>query len=213
MKKVLIAALSLCMVFAVLAGCSSKSGSGEPSASASQAIEYAQGKITDDGFESEYIGMRFTTPEGFIMATEQEIETAMNAGADIMEMDEDKVEAAKEISVYEMMAVAPAGSPNVVVMTEKLSLQNMDEETYFSALKTQLGQTGVAYEFSDDIETVDIAGQSYKMLVTEASYYGQALTQKYYIRKSGERMISIITTSNPDTEEELEKLMGGFSKY
>lgn len=206
MKRVLSITLSLCMLLMV-AGCGGSSDSGNTD------IPYEKGVLTEDGFESKYIGLRFTTPDGFIMATQEEINSAMEAGGQLMDMDTDSIDYAKLTTAYEMMAAAPLGSPNVIVMVEKLSLSGMTTQQYFDALKTQLDATAIDYTFGEGADSVEVAGQSYERIIATASVSGQTLSQSYMMRKNGDRMIGIIATYQPETEADLEALMSGFAKY
>lgn len=221
MKKILACVLVFALITALLSGCgnnnskdSAPKGSEEVKVSPSPERGYEKGILTETDFESSYLNLRFTVPEGFIMATQEDINNMMNLGADVMGLDEKLIDYANMVSVYEMMVSAPSGSPSVIVMVEKLALSNITIEQYFDALKTQLSNlTEINYVINDDITSVEIAGQSYKQLIVTTNVYGQNLTQSYMLRKSGDRMVGFITTSTPDTEETLAILMNSFVEY
>ncbi len=74
--------------------------------SAVNEVTYQKGTVTSNSFESEYLDLRFTLPQGFIMATEQEINDLMDIGADAMGIDGKTVDFAKLITVYEVTLVS-----------------------------------------------------------------------------------------------------------
>ena len=223
MKRILICVLLFTLVAASLSGCTafikgieevSKGISKEVVEETANKFPYEKGVLTETDFESRYLDLRFSIPEGFIMATQDDINDLMDLGADVAGFDEKLVDFASLVNVYEMMASASSGSPNVIVMTEKIPLSNMTVEQYLDALKTQLSKVNeMNYEYDDDITSIEIAGQSYKQLTTTTGAYGQNLTQKYNVRKIDKRMLLFITTSTPDTEEELAVLMNRFEKF
>jgi hypothetical protein len=194
MKKILNSMTFVCIAF-LLFNCSKTSS-------------YERGILTDTSFESEYLDIKFYLPEGFVMATEEDILQMMGIGADISGVNKEIV---KLTTVYEMMASAPIGYPNVIVMAERLILSNMTAEQYFNALKTNLlNVDAMDYEFNNQITSVEIAGQEYKQM--SASLPSWNIFQDYIFRKQGNRMVGFITTYSSDTKEEMELLLDGFSK-
>ncbi|MCL2411607.1 MAG: hypothetical protein FWC97_08195 [Treponema sp.] len=195
MKKILYMGIVVCIAFLTLVNCGRASG-------------YERGILTETGFESKYLDIRFTLPEGFIMATEEDMRLMMGIGADITGANTNFV---NMTTVYEMMASAPVGLPNVILMVERLILSNITTEQYFDILKNNLSDIDtIDYEFGDQITSVEIAGQIYKQL--SASIPGWDVFQNYTFRRQGNRMVGFITTYSLDTKEELEILMNGFSR-
>ncbi len=201
MKKVFSIVLVVSLALVSLTGCSwfgegfdqavnpsTSSDTGSTTSNSAPADEsgYQRGTMTSVGFTSEYLHIRYTLPDGYVMATEEDLMGMMDVGADALGVDGDIVDYAKVNTVYEMMATAPAGSPNVIVMAEKLPQSNMTEEEYFEAFKGQMANMGVeGFSFSEEIVSMDIAGQSYKKISAEANMEGQSLLQDYIIRKQG----------------------------
>lgn len=179
----------------------------------SQNTDYTKGVMTETGFESEYLNLKFTLPEGFVMATEEEINSMMDIGADAMGLDGTSVDYTKLSTVYEMMAVGSTGVPNVSLAVEKLALSNMTVDQYLDALKSQLSNlSNVNYEFRD-ITSVEIAGQEYKKLDMKVELNGGTMLQSYILRKDNDRMVAFVTTNLEGNEEELNALMAAFSEY
>jgi hypothetical protein len=187
--------MAVCVAFLPLINCSKSS-------------DYERGKLTETGFESKYLDIRFTLPEGFVMATEEDMLQMMGIGADIAGVNKKIVELT---TVYEMMVSAVTGNPNVILIVEKPLFSNITTEQYFDALKTNLLNLNTRdYVIDDQITSVEIAGYTYKQL--NASLPSLALLQNYIVRKQGNRMIGFIITYTLETKQNLEILMTGFSK-
>ena len=200
----------------MLTACSGDKGGGDTPEDSKPAgkIEYEKGLLTETSFESKFIGIRFTLPEGFVMATAEDIDEMMGIGAEIVGLDQKTVDYANLTTVYEMMASAPAGSPNVIVLAEKLLLRSISENQYIDALKEQLKNLSTMdYTFGEEITSVNIAGREYKKLTAYANANGVDIMQDYIIRKSDNRIVGFITTYTEDNTEALDKLMNGFSAY
>lgn len=240
MKKSIFSVLVVCLMVALMVGCNRKSPppllDGEPyvfnnlpsDSSASDLssdikdkkdVVYEKGVLTETGFESEYLNLRFTAPDGFIMATEEELNEMMDLGADIgaeiMDVDKKVWEYAQTRIVYEMMVSSSSGSPNLILTSEKLPLSNMTVDQYFDLLKTQLDAMDIdviEYEFGD-ITSIEIAGQSYQKLDMKAKMDGLEMVQSYIVRKDNDRVVVVVTTSMGGDEEALDTLIAAFSEY
>jgi len=175
----------------------------------SKTTNYERGILTETGFESKYLNIRFTLPEGFLMATEEDMRTIMGIGSEVTGIDSN---IANLTTVYEMMVSAPIGIPNVSLMAEKLLLSNMTVEQYFDSLKKILSNVETLnYEFDNQITSIEIAGQTYKQLSTSLPNFN--IFQNYIFRKKGNRMIGFITIHSLDTKQDLEFLMSRFYKF
>ena len=176
--------------------------------------EYVKGSFTETEFASQYLDLKFILPEGFVMATEEEMREMMGLGSEIMDLDSDLVEYAMLTTVYEMMALNIDGSTNVIVFSEKLSLRNITVEQYFAVLKSQLQEIfGMECEIDDDIVSVEIAGCNYEQMTVSVSVNGVDILQQYVLRKIDDRMVGFLTTTTHGEEDVLSTLMEGFSKY
>jgi len=195
MKRILNMVMLVCFAFLPLIGCGKNS-------------DYKRGKLKENGFESKFLDIKFTLPEGFVMATEEDMLQMMGIGADIAGVDKKIVELT---TVYEMMASTITGYPNVIVMVEKPLLSNITIEQYFDAVKTSLlSLNNMDYAVEDEITSVEIAGYDYEQMT--ASLPSLNIFQNYIFRKQSGRMIGFITTYSLNTKQELDILMGGFSK-
>ena len=199
--KQLTTVLTVCVLLVFLAGCKGAQDN---------QIEYEKGILSSTGFESEYLNLRFEVPDGFIMATEEEIFGMMSFGADAVGVDRKSIDYARITTVYEMMVSAPEGTPNIIVMVEKLPQDNITLEQYFDAVLTQL--SGLNYQFGE-ITSIELLGQSYQQLISTHEMNGRALSQKYMLRLIDDRVVGFIATSTPDTEDELDTLIQAFTNY
>jgi len=198
MKKIIFVSIMICTALLTLVNC------GKTSA-------YERGILTETSFESKFLDIKFDLPQGFVMATEEDMLQIMNIGLETMDKNKMVVDFAKLTTVYEMMASSPMGFPNVSVMVERLILSSLSTDQYLEALKANLlNVSAIDYEISDKFIEVEIAGQTYKQLSAVLS--GLNVFQNYIFRKQGNRMAGFITTYTLDTGEEMDLLMSGFSK-
>lgn len=185
----------------------------DDSATTSETVtEYVKGTVTDTSFESESLNLRFTVPDNYIMATEEDIREMFGLATDYLEMDDAQVDYVEETSVYEMVASSPTGLPNIIVMTDVLFLEGMGEDLFLEALKVQLQSVDSESVFSEK-SSVEIAGKTYQKLTTRVNMMGVEQIQDYVVGKSNDRMLTIITTYSPETEAEAQDLLTCFTTF
>lgn len=178
--------------------------------------EYVKGTSTETGFESEWLGLRYTAPEGMVMSTEEELNEVMGMGQEMLSEDfsELQLEYAKMSSVYEMMSKNEAGTTNIIVTVEKLPSSNFSVEDYAEAIKTNLkAVTTIAYTISDDLETVSVGGSDFTKITAQADYSGVNMHQDYYVRVIGDRAVSMALTYVDETASEAEAIINAFEAY
>jgi hypothetical protein len=113
-------------------------------------------------------------------------------------------------TVYEMMVSSIIGSPNIILIVEKLPLNNMTEEQYVEALKTQVTEPIAAMGFDmvfSASSTVSVAGKTFTMIPAEIPGIAN---QDYYIKRYDNRMAVLIVSYSEDTIGEAETLLGAF---
>lgn len=89
MKKLLLAMLSVILVFG-LAACSNsddKDGQSQTEESKEVKLEYKRGEWTDNTFNSDFLNLTFDLPEGWVIATDEELTNLMQQGAEIAYKD------------------------------------------------------------------------------------------------------------------------------
>jgi len=180
---------------------------------------YKKGIVTETGFESEWMNLRFTKPEGIIMVSQEELDTMMEQTAQWMfgEDANEKLDYAALTTVTEMMAKNPEGS-NVIVQVEKLSLlyMFMTEEDYIAAVVENLRNTNAGLEVLTDetVYTMEIGGEEYTGLSTAVNYGNDSYVyQEIIVRKKEGRMISLVVSYNDATVENARNLLESFSSY
>ena len=219
-KKTLMLMLTLILVLSLLVACSVNkldSTTDIPESKSSDfSNEYKKGTLTETEFESEYLDLRFTPPEGFILLTEDEMYAALGLGAEIVDLDPDLLEYAINTGIYEMMAVEATGKTSVFLFADKPMIIDITVEQHFEGLKYQLKRltaAGIEYEIEDEIVSVEIAGQSYKQFTVSMLEHGENTVQKYFLRKVGNRIGGFVVSNTADTEEFVDALMAGFTKF
>ncbi|MBP3568749.1 MAG: hypothetical protein J6K04_06225 [Lachnospiraceae bacterium] len=182
---------------------------------------YVKGTITDSGFESEWMNLRFTTPEGAAMVSQEEIDALMQKGSEVIYGDdaEATMDYAALTTVTEMMAQFAEGS-NVIVQVEKLPAlySFMTAEDYLGilveTLKTSCSNAGFEFAADESMYTEEIDGEEY-LGITTATDYGTGILvyQDYIVRKKECRMVSIIFSYTEESVESVKRLAESFGSY
>lgn len=180
---------------------------------------YEKGVITDTGFESKWMNLRFVTPDGAIFLSQAELDAVMQQGAEWMYGEDAKAQLdyAALTTVTEMMAQNPDGS-NVIVQIEKLPLLYllMTEEQYISAIVSNLknSNAGVEVQTSENMYSLELGGDTYTGITTAVDYgNGVLVYQDYLVRKKDGRMISMVFSYTEASAENVKLLAESFYGY
>lgn len=170
---------------------------------------FQKGSLTDIGFESAWMNLRFTPSDNMYMVSQDELNAVMN----ISQINEK--EYAFLPCVQEMVAMTTNQAANVLVMSEPLAMDEMSVAQYLQNLKMQfLSYTDISYYFDEVLYDYEIAGNMYKVLLLGADYQsGSQIYQAYCIRKQEDRLIVITFSWSPGYESELSTLLDCFSEY
>lgn len=174
---------------------------------------YTPGTFTDTGYESEFLGFRFTTPDGFALATEEELSQLMGMSLDAMGDDVTEVQKkyAELTTIYEMMVSNETGVANANVVLEKT---NVSLSKYIEAFKSQLdGLSAMTVNLKGDTEEVELAGETYTKMTADVETNGFTLYQEYYLRKVGDRMMVMTVTWADGVEDDKAAILDGFAAY
>lgn len=180
-----------------------------------EAADYIKGVSTETGWESEWLGIRYVCPEGMKMSTEEELNTAMGLGQEVLSEDfsEAQLKYAELASVYEMMSADELGITNVIVSVEKLPMA-LTAELYMGAVKQQLAaMTAMAYEVAEETETVNLGGVEFLKLACMADYEGVSMYQDYYATVIDDRAVAIVLTYIEETKATAEAVVNAFTAY
>ncbi len=175
--------------------------------------EYVKGTLTADSMVSNYLNLRFDVPQGYVMATEEEIDQmVVFAGETIYtDADKQKLDYAKASTVYEMFVQSPTGLPNISVCVEK-TMANLTASMYLDALKSQLlSIDSMEYTVGDGVASASLAGQDYKVMTASVTYNDVEMIQEYYVRKQDDRIVGIIVTYSQDTAADKDALLSAFT--
>ena len=173
---------------------------------------YEKGTITETDYQSEWLNLKFTPPETVVMNTEEELESVMRQGQSTlekssgMELGEDALSG----TVYEMMASSVSGFPNVSLVVEDASLENMTVDQYFLAAQQMLDATQMGYTYSE-VTDAQIGGQDFRVMETSVTINDYEVLQKYCTRKQGGKFVSIILSYTADTQTEADEVLAAFT--
>lgn len=157
--------------------------------------EYVKGTFTDTTYVSDFIGIKYTAPDGWVLATE----------SDLAQMPTDPK------TTWEMQAVSGIDGSNVIVAVEKLPTENFSESMYISSLKNTLkNNTQITVSDIQENGTKMIAGKEYHVLTYTASQSGVNYTQTFYLRKINAHMVALTVTSLSTSEDEI---LSNFTAY
>lgn len=173
---------------------------------------YEKGTITETDYQSEWLNLKFTPPETVVMNTEEELESVMRQGQSTleessgMELGEDALSG----TVYEMMASSVSGFPNVSLVVEDASLENMTVDQYFLAAQQMLDATQMGYTYSE-VTDAQIGGQDFRVMENSVTINDYEVLQKYCTRKQGGKFVSIILSYTADTQTEADEVLAAFT--
>lgn len=204
MRKIGSICVAALLAVALLAGCA---------AANSQALELTRGTVEGDTYTSEFAGITFTLPEGWIFGTDQELAELMNMTADTMAEEGQGMtaEMMKQQTIFDMMAKDPATGNNVLVQIENLAASmstNMTVEQYVDVtIESTAGLAG--YDFAvGETSAKTLSGQEYTYLPIHENTYG--FDQNLFVRKVDKYMVNVmVTLMNSDTD--LDAILGQFS--
>lgn len=177
--------------------------------------EFSKGTLSGSSWESEWIGMRFTAPEGSRMSTEEELDQLMGISEELLAEDLSGAQLKYEelASVSEMMCYDELTKSNVVVSVDRMPFE-MSEEDYSERLELLLTSvSALKYEKQGEDEAVEIAGIPYLKCTYRVEGLGQVMQTDYYVRMIGDRAVSLAVTFEEGNEEQAASLSGGFAAY
>ena len=175
--------------------------------------KFAKGILTENGWESEWLGMRYVTADGMVMSTEEELNELMGLSKEMLSEDfsELQLKYAELSTVYEMMCTASDQVTNVSVSIENVMI-DIDTDTFIDMFKATLSElSAMSMTIINEGEDVTLAGKEFKKLQCEVDYEGIGILHDYYLAMQDGRAISIVVTYL--NEETAEELMSGFRAY
>ena len=175
---------------------------------------YTPGTFTETGYETEFLGFRFTTPDGFVLATSEELTQLMGMTMDAMSESGDINEVQKKYaeltSIYELMVTDATGVANANIILEKT---NVPLNSYVEILKGQFEEMAAMNIAMTGEEEVDFAGATYTKLSADVEASGIKMYQDYYLRKVNGYMMCMTITWADGFEAEKDAIVNGFAAY
>lgn len=178
---------------------------------------YEKGIVSENGFESEWLNLRFTAQAGMHMLTQEELDAVMLQS--IGQVYGDNAEAVLDITsvttVTEMMAQYGNGA-NVSVLVEKLPLlyRGLTEEEYLDVLTGDNGNAKWKFTVEENAHPVEFCGERYTGIRGTRDYgTGVPIWQNVLVRKKDGYMISIIINYSEYTKDYEQMLWSSFGTY
>lgn len=176
--------------------------------------EYAPGTFTETGYETKFLGFRFTTPEGFVLSSKEELTQLMgltmdtlNESGDITDVQQKYAELA---TIYELMVSDSIGGANINIILEKTSVPI---NSYIEIVKKQLTEVSVMDVTINSEEKVEFAGETYTRLSADVEANGVTMYQDYYMRKVNGYVMTMTVTWADGYEDKIDALLNGFAAY
>ncbi len=167
----------------------------EPVEAEEESQTYVKGTFTDSTYESKFIGVRYTTPHGWVNGSESDLAT----------MPQD------DVTMWELQTRSTIDGSNVLIAVEKLPSEYITMNIYVNSLKSGLkNEMDIADSDIKTGGTGTIAGKSYDTLSYTSTSEGVTYTQTFYLRKVGGYMVAFTVTTPDGNEQEILK---NFVKY
>ena len=185
----------------------------EETEAADETEGFVKGVMTEDGWESEWLGIRYTTPAGITMTSEEDLNEMMGLGQELLSEDFNDLQLkyAELNTVYEMMCISEDQVTNAMVTIEKLPIQ-MDIDTYIEAFKKTLSQvTTMTYSVVSTDEIITIGDREFTRVECIADYSGVQICQDYCLAIVDDRAVSVTVTYVD--EDAAENVLSGFTAY
>lgn len=175
---------------------------------------YTPGTFTETGYETEFLGFRFTTPEGYVLANSEELAQIMGVALDTASEAGDVTDLQKKYAelttVYEFMVSDTMGVANANIVLEKTAVPL---KTYIEVVKGQLTEMSTMAVTITSEEEVEFAGATYTKISANVEASGIAMYQDYYIRKVEGYVMLFTVTWADGFEAEKDAIMNGFAAY
>lgn len=211
MKQRKMIVVGITMAFAVMiSGCakentakSADSTVSTSTESATKGTNFTTGKWNGHVFENEWLNMKFTVPDSWKIASDEEISSIAGLASDLVKIDgtskEQLEQAMKLKNMYSFIVAEPTGSINAQLMYENLALSiggtSYDEKKYIdAAVNLLLQQKDYQYKVLEQSSVV-IANKTFQAV--KLSLYNGAMEQMYYCYKQDNFMVNIIVSYQP----------------
>ena len=200
MKKILAMLLVLLMAVGMVACGNGTGGTSQQP----ENTNFVRGEWTDNLYVNEFLNLKFTLPEGWNKASDEEIAEMMGLATEFAAGDSSYSTAYNDAkNVYDMVAQDTTNGTNIIVMAENLALSvggtSYDEKAYADTVSQQLAaQENLDYTFAEEPSEISIDGETY--LILKATLYDGQMCQNYLMRRVGKYMETIVITFPVEVE-------------
>lgn len=170
------------------------SAASTPLAETSEAITkentaYVPGTLTETGYESEWLGLRFTAPEG----------TSMMLPDD---------------STYEMFCQNDEQTANIGIIIEDLPAGFQTVAQYVTQFEEEINsESDISYKVLSDQQEVPLGSYIFRSVSFTATYNGSELYQSYFLRFMGDKVVTVFVTYSDASIDVAGELISAFEAY
>ncbi len=182
------------------------------------------GSFEGNTYTNEYFGLSFTVPDGWTIATKDEMKQIFQAGADAIGSDDEETEKKLKLAEAKTLYLAYAlkhpldyadgFNPNINAVCENLSVAGLVIKTsgdYMDAAIKNLASAMEGYTFSD-AQTKTIAGAEFSVVDAVLDYSGVEIKQQLVCTLKNNYAILFTLTYLEDAEmDELQKIVDSIS--
>lgn len=179
---------------------------------AASGTNFQPGTVSDNTYENEFLGVKFTAPSDFTYLSRTQIDQSLNNGFEITKTDSSVNDVLKLTTIYDAVARNTSGE-TIQFMYENLSKSvpdpdAYDEEAYIKAASETVARVspGMEMKVEDEGEKIKLGGKEFTKFTIKSTYpdYNITVDQIMCVRKVDEFMCVVTYTS----------LSGGdFDKY
>jgi hypothetical protein len=184
----------------------------------SETTSYGSAASSDTDYVNDWIGIKFTAPDDYIMLTKEEMAAIAGAADNLVTEDLNSSEPEySEVSTggqQEMMCMSPTGFPNVNVEIIPLPSASLTIDQLIEATKLTIGKlSSVDITIDDTVENVSVAGKEFAKLhatINIPSVEDLEKSQDYYFVQKGDQVFIIYLTYLKGETGTAATLMNGF---
>ena len=167
-------------------------------------VTYTPGTRTENGYTNTSLGFLFTPSETMVLASEAEMQALIQNGADFVYGDapnsDQLMDQVEQTTAYEMVAVDVSTGSSVIIATEKLAMEGIDEAQYIAAIQQQLSRVDAMQVTFDDPGTVTLGDTTFTGVTYTAAANGIQSSQTMLLKKIGNTMCLIVLAYSDPTQ-------------
>lgn len=184
--------------------------SSSENAETTKTTSITRGTINGNVYESKATGVKFTKPDNWVFASDEELAAIMNISNDYLYDSDYLKELAEKSVAYDVMAQNPATGTNVGVAYQNMRTEAYSEQDYLDSVEFSTSLvSGVEFSFDGDAEWTTICGHKYLGQKIDVKIGDVNCKQVQYVRKIGKYvqviLFSVFSESEMSTLESMFK--------